>query len=284
MKRPFLPLAAAFLMYAAGCASKPGTSNMNMDAGADMGAAPVCPTPANADDLISDFATDNGIHPALGREGGWYVYPNSASDPNGVFDPAIPPNMGAYPIDDTQGNPYCTGPGSLHVKATNFRLFGAALATDFVPKQANGLKGTYDATQYKGVAFWARGAAVIKHVQVKFPDINTDTEARDDSDPMHCVLVAGATTNCSPYIVKLGDEAVNPKYTGAVINTTWRRFEIFFADALQDEFNPGYKPPVDRLDVAHLLGMAIQVNADFSMMPPAANDFEIWLDDVEFIR
>jgi hypothetical protein len=38
------------------------------------------------------------------------------------------------------------------------------------------------------------------------------------------------------------------------------------------------------LDLKHLVGFAIQVNANFSVEPTAANDFEMWIDDVRFIR
>jgi hypothetical protein len=38
------------------------------------------------------------------------------------------------------------------------------------------------------------------------------------------------------------------------------------------------------LQVAQLAGVAIQVGADYSTGTPRANDFEIWLDDVTFIR
>jgi hypothetical protein len=271
----------AFALLALGlgaCAAKPGAT---ADGGSmDTGSAPVCPM--NADDIISTFNTDNGIDPVSGRSGGWYVYPDKIGDPNGTFDPPLPMGMDPYPIDMTIGNPYCTGPGSFHVKATNFRAFGAALGTDFVAPVAPMVKGAYDASQYKGIAFWAKAAANIQHVQIKFPDIYTDPQV---PEPM-CILTSGSTMNCSPYIVKIGAEADNAKYAGTKIDTTWRRLEIFFADAVQDQYNTGFHrdPPNDKLDVQHLLGMAIQVNADFSVTPAAANDFEIWVDDVEFIR
>jgi hypothetical protein len=244
----------------------------------------VCPS--NPDDLISDFKTDNGIQPVMGRSGGWYLYPDmnpDTGDPNGMFDPPLPPPNVGYPIDTTMGNPYCSGPGSFHTKATGFTKFGAALATDFVPQVDAGMvKGSYDASMYKGIAFWAKGAKRINHVQIKFPDIYTDPQV---PNPM-CVLATGFDNNCSPYIVKIGDEADNPKYLMMHIEANWKRFVIMFADAVQDKFNPGFHRPApdDHLDVKNLLGVAIQVNADFSVTPTAANDFEIWIDDVEFVR
>jgi hypothetical protein len=203
-------------------------------------------------------------------------------DPSGRFDPPLPPPGVGYPIDTTTGNPFCSGPGSLHTKATGFTRRGAGLAVDFVPRVADMVKGSYDASQYRGVAFWARGAAPIEHVRVKFPDIYTDPQA---PAPV-CVDAPTFPNNCSPYMVKLGKDAESLRYVDTSIDTLWRRFEILFADAVQDRYSPGYHrdPPNDTVDVHHLLGVAIEVLADFSTEPTSANDFEIWIDDVAFIR
>jgi hypothetical protein len=245
----------------------------------DLGQPPCLMLP---EDLISDFANDSGISPVRGRSGAWYPYPDPTTDPNGRFEPPLRPPGGDYPIDLTMGNPYCSGPGSLHTKATGFTQLGAGLATDLVPRLASTAKGSYDASGYRGVAFWARGAAPIRHVRVKFPDVYTDPQA---PNPV-CALANGFPNNCSPYLVKLGDDADNPRYHDANIDTFWRRFEILFADAVQDQYNPGYHraPPDDKVDVQHLMGVAIEVSADFSTTPTAANDFEIWIDDVQLIE
>jgi hypothetical protein len=275
-----LPAAALLL-----CNCKSTSSD---DAGTSKDGDAIANCPIGTDDLISDFLIDNGIFPADGRQGGWYVY----GDTNGTFDPPKVDNA-AYPIDMTTGNPNCSGPGSLRLKAAGFIGFGAAMGTDFKPRApadggALGPKGTYDASKYRGVAFWAKSAAPMKLVQVKFPDVNTDTEAPLHENPI-CILNPASAMNCSPYLVKLGESADAgtgdfAKYATAQINTTWKRFEILFADTKQDSTNPGFKPTPDKLDTTRLLGMAIQVNADFSTMPPTANNFELWIDDIQFIR
>jgi hypothetical protein len=258
-----------------------------MDGSTSTDVGPIMGCPVGTDDLLSDFATSNGLYPTDGRQGGWYVY----GDQYGTFDP---PKLDSapYPIDMTTGNPSCSGSGSLRLKATGFIGFGAAMGTDFKPRAPGdgGLspKGTYDASKYRGVAFWAKSAAPLQFVQVKFPDINTDVEAPPHAVP-NCILNPNSTQNCSPYLVKFGVAAGTgttdfSKYTNAQINPTWKRFEVLFADTKQDSDNPGFKPTPDSLDVAHLLGMAIQVNANFGTTPPTANDFELWIDDVQFIR
>src|SRR4051812_3176789 len=94
------------------------TSDNPVDAGG--GGAAGCPT---ADDLISDFAVDNGVSQVDGRQGGWYTYGDSL----GVF--ANAPK--GYNVDFDVGNAKCSGIGSLHVKGTGFADYGAATGVDF---------------------------------------------------------------------------------------------------------------------------------------------------------
>jgi len=255
--------------------SSPGADNSGTGGSGNQGTN----CPKVADDLISDFKTDNSIAATPdGRQGGWYVY----GDTKGTFSPPLNTAV-AYPIDSTVGNTNCSGPGSLHTKATGFAEWGAALATDFKPRASTAdLKPTYDATKYRGVAFWAKGSAPISHVSVKFPDFYQDNEAQPKD--VGCIFTAGSQYNCSPYLVQFGVPAF-PNYVNATIDTTWRRFEVLFADAKQDPGNAGWTiPPGDKLVVSQLTGMAIQVNADYSSGSAKANDFEIWIDDVEFIK
>ena len=240
-----------------------------------------------SDDLIADFKTDNGLNPADGRSGGFYVYGDGSL--NGLFDPPLVSNQ-AYPIDTQNGNDECSGPGSFHTKSSGWGVWGSALGTDFEPKDTNGFKGSYDASKYKGISFWAKGAAPILHVQVMFKDIYTDgdasfagTDAAADAGITQCVYAPDPKSNCSPYLVKLGDPLFS-SYADSQIDTTWKRFDVLFTDTVQDPYNAGFHTAEDKLDTKHLTGFAIQVNADFSTNPPTPNDFEIWVDDVNFIK
>jgi hypothetical protein len=279
---------AGLLILFSGCNGDSSTGNPERkdaqpDITTDTGPAVVCP--ANPDDLIADFTTDNGIATVDGRSGGFYVY----GDNKGSFDP---PKNGdePYPPDSTTGNPGCSGPGSFRVKASGFAEWGAAAAVDFVPKSGE-FKGTYDATKYSGVSFWAKAAAPLTGVLVSFPDIYTDggadpaaLAALDPTIIQACIYNSAATNNCSPYLVKFGD-AQFPLYQDVQVNTEWKRFEVLFADTRQDKYNAGYKTAADVVDLKHLIGMAIQVNAKYDASgTPSANDFELWIDDVAFIR
>ena len=257
-----------------------------------------------ADDLIADFTVDNGLSQVDGRQGGFYVYGDLSLA--GQFDP---PNIKCqpYPIDTTTGNPQCSGPGSFHVKASGWGVWGAALGADFVPKTVTdpldcegGVKGTYDASKYKGISFWAKATAPLTGVQVSVLDVYSDNHATfaglpvpDGTDPTFtsCVYISDKRYNCSPYLVKFrSDPAHFPAYQGEEyqIDTTWKRFDVFFADTRQDQYNLGFHGAADlftsNLDVSHVTAMAIQVNATYVGSTPSPNDFEIWVDDVNFIR
>jgi hypothetical protein len=264
------------------------------------GPAPGCP--AVPDDLISDFLVDNSLHAADGRQGGWYAY----GDDVGTF--AFPGNK--FEIDPLEGNS-CSGPGSLHFKGTGFAMWGAATGADFKPRPSDGDGGygdkmTYDASKYRGVAFWAKASAPLGGVQVSFPDLYTDGGAasHDMPDPAggstpaclaadgpcRCIYNAASQLNCSPYLVQFGlrgDASAAVAFSGYAdyqIDTTWKRFQILFVDTKQDPGNGGYHPPTDRVSLDKLTAMAIQINADYSTGLPVARDFDLWIDDVTFIK
>jgi hypothetical protein len=252
-----------------------GTGGSAGNTGKD--ASPTVSCISVADDLIADFTKDNGIAAVDGRQGGFYVY----GDSKGTFDPPKK-DTESYPTDPSSGNTACSGPGAFHMKATGFAEWGAAMGTDFMPKQGDA-KGYYDASKYKGVSFWAKASAPLTGVQVSFPDIYTDGGADPttvDSSASKCAYVAGSTINCSPYLVKFGSGA----YATSKIDTEWKRFDVLFADTKQDEYNIGAKAPDDVLAVKYLTAMAIQVNAIYVNGSPTPNDFELWVDDVNFIK
>jgi hypothetical protein len=104
-----------------------------------------------------------------------------------------------------------------------------------------------------------------------------------------CTYLPGATVQgqlatCSPYLVKFGSLWPSARYESYQIDTTWKRFDIFFADTFQDPYNPGFHTDADKLDTSHLTAMSIEVYATYVDGSPTPNDFEIWVDDVNFIR
>jgi hypothetical protein len=253
------------------------------------------------DDLISDFEQDNALAPVGGRQGGWYTY----GDDNGMF---LTGGATGYDIAFGQGNPNCTKEGALHLQGMGFSMWGAATGVDWRPRPSDGDGGygdkmTYDASAYRGIAFWAKSSAPLDGVQVSFPDLYTDgaAPAHDMPDPTNptgppactdcrCIYNAQSAYNCSPYLVQFGRrgdaaaDAVFAGYSSYQIDTTWKKFQVLFVDTKQDPGNGGYYPPSNRLTVDKLTAMAIQINADYSSGTAAARDFEIWLDDIAFIK
>jgi len=278
--RRVVTIGAAGFVLAAGCSSKSGGG----------GNTSVCPA---TEDLISDFKMDNGVYPVDGRQGGWYTY----GDRSGLGT-LIPPEGGSATPDLDTGNPNCSGPGSLHVVSTGFADWGSAMGVDFVAKVpidgGTSAKGTYDASRYKGVAFWARSVSPIPFVQVSILDPYTANPTILAADQTCIYDSSMPDKNCSPYLVKFGygymGEALTPvmadfpKFISTQIDSTWRRFEILFADMKQDSTNPGRQSPGNTLAVAQITGMAIQVNTDHSTSPPTPTNWELWLDDVSFIK
>jgi hypothetical protein len=285
----------------AGVGCKSSSASPPADGGDTGGTAANCPTP---DDLISDFEVDNSLAPVDGRQGGWYTY----GDANGMFLTGGP---NGYNIDGG-GNPNCSPGGSLHVKGTGFSIYGAATGVDWKPRPSDGDGGygdkmTYDASKYRGIAFWAKASAPLDGIQVSFPDLYTDGAApsHDMPDPNNptgpalcmasdgscrCIYNGQSALNCSPYLVQFGlkgDAAADVTFSGYAsyqIDTTWKRYQILFVDTRQDPGNGGYHPPSNTLTADKLTAMAIQINADYSTGAAKARDFEIWLDDVSFIK
>jgi hypothetical protein len=277
-----LMTAAAGLALAAGCSSTSSSP--------DGGNTSMCPA---MDDLISDFKMDNGVFPVDGRTGGWYTY----GDRSGLGT-LTPKEGGAAAPDLDTGNPNCSGPGSLHVISMGFADWGSAMGVDIAPKvalEAGGTtKGTYDASKYKGIAFWARSTAPIPFVQVAVLDPYTSNPTILSADQTCIYDSSMPDKNCSPYLVKFGygymGEALTPvmedyaKFINTQIDSTWRRFEILFSDLKQDRTNPGRPSPGNMLAVSQITAIAIQVNTDHSTTPPTPTDWEMWLDDVSFIK
>ena len=255
-------------------------------------------------DVIADFTIDNSLNPADGRQGFFHVWGDKSLA--GQFDPPLDPSQPyVYPIDLTTGNPKGSGPGSFHTHATNWGVWGAALGADFVPRTQPeagvGYKGTYDASKYQGISFWARATTVLTRVEVIILDAYTDWEATfaglpvpDGTDPTFtsCVLSNDIKFNCSPYLVKFRmDSTYFPKYQSEAyqIDTTWKRFDVFFADTRQDQYNQGFHASAQpftatNIDVSHLTSMTIEVTATYVGTTASPNDFEIWVDDVKFIK
>jgi hypothetical protein len=102
-------------------------------------------------------------------------------------------------------------------------MWGAATGVDWKPRPSDGDGGygdkmTYDASKYRGIAFWAKSSAPLDGVQVAFPDLYTDGAAPPHDMPnptgtgeplctdCRCIYNAASEYNCSPFLVQFGEE------------------------------------------------------------------------------
>jgi hypothetical protein len=225
----------------------------------------VCPS-NTASDLLSDFEVDASLAEIGGRKGTWSAFGDKpASEP---FDA----------MDIGPGNPNCSPVGSFHVKGSGFSTF-AALFVELKPRVGPAERATIDVSEYRGISFWAKMSANVARVRAEFWDVNTDNVAppHDMADPANpgsnlctactCVYNETSPLNCSPYGADARD-----------LDSTWRRFQVLFANTSQDPANPGYHPPSNKLDTTSLTLFSIRI------VPPQTTAFEIWIDDVTFVR
>ncbi|HEX7499434.1 MAG TPA: hypothetical protein VF524_03930, partial [Polyangia bacterium] len=112
-------------------------------------------------------------------------------------------------------------------------------------------KNAYDASKYKGVSFWAKKApGSYGQVRFKVPDISTDGDG-------------GVCTEC------FNDFGANLSLTDL-----WQHF-VFTWRKLRQLPDWG-SPKPHAIKPNKLFGMQWQVNK-------AGADFDIWVDDVEFV-
>jgi hypothetical protein len=114
---------------------------------------------------------------------------------------------------------------------------------------------TYDGSAYSGFVFWGKiGASTTDGVvRILVPDANTDSSGT-------------VCTTCSDYLGK------NLTFT-----TSWQEFTVLYTDLSQVGFGV---PKETTLDASHLYGVQFQV----STKAPAGEAFDVWVDDLYFIK
>jgi len=211
-------------------------------------------------DVIADFEMASGkINDARGRNGSFFTY-NDAT-PAGV---QAPPAGDASPVEIPGGR--CTSKWALHVSAKSFTTWGAGFGTDLaygiaadggtLVVDGGSSRGTYDASTYTGISFWARVEPGSKPgLRLNVADSTTAPEGGK------CVNVDTSPDRCfDDFGQSLG------------ITSTWDYFKIPFSAMTQRGF--GLKGT--SIDKAHLYGIQFQA--------PASVDYDVWLDDLAFYK
>ena len=193
-----------------------------------------------ADGLIDDGEDGNNqTKVASGRSGYWYTFADH------VGTTVVPERGGQFDMSPGGVNESKYA-ANAHGRISRGDVVFGGMGVNLVDP-----KSPYDASKYKGVAFWARkGPSGTGRVRFKIPDISTDEDG-------------GVCRDCS-----------NDFGVGIELGEVWRHF-VFPWRRLKQLPDWG-SPRPHAIKPNKIFGLQWQVNQ------PGA-DFDIWVDDVEFI-
>ncbi len=231
-----LGLAIAALVVGSGCRKKIDVSSVDTKNSPE---GKSCPP---SEGMIADGESNsNQINPIKGRGGYWYTFVDS----NGS---TITPTAGS------QGGTFAMSPGGANGSKFAAHMSGqvgggdtvyAGMAFNFVDP-----KGTYDATAYKGISFWAKiGPGSTPNVRLKVPDTNTDPEG------------------------KVCKECFNDFGVDLHLTEEWKQFVVPYM--AMSQMKGWGSPRTKGVDSSQIYGVQWQVND--KGMP-----YDVWIDDIQF--
>jgi hypothetical protein len=256
----WLAMAAALAVgAAAGCdsgslapAGAGGSKGVGGAGGAGSVAAIGCtdPDPGVLDYIDNMEDGDNRILMRAGRIGYWYTYHDDTV--GGKLNPDQGVTVEMEPIPGGRCG-VTTSTRAMRLTGSGFNEWGAAFAFSL---KYMGMELPYDASQFKGITFWARvGETSVDSIRVAFGD----QWSRPDGG--HCTV--------DP---KSGPVACYDTFGSAVtMSQSWERHSVLFGQTEQRNF--GLQR--DTLDQTSL--MTVEFATD-----PGAPVFDIWVDDVAF--
>jgi hypothetical protein len=232
--------------------SGPGTG------GSASGGSPVANVDCTQDegielDLLADFedATTSLLnHPE--RRGSFY------SSTDGSAGSAMEPPAGSpIPATEIPDGGRCGSLFALNIAGSGFTDWGANFATDLaygLAEEEDVSKGSFDASGYVGISFWARietGSAAAVRVGVR--DKHTDPDGG--------ICVADSTSS---------DRCYDAFGSSVALTSAWHYHRVPFSEMTQQGW--GYSAP--NLDTAALYAIAFQYGTN--------QDFDVWIDDLAF--
>jgi len=241
---------------AAGTGSGTGAGGTTGTGAAGTGAAAVDCTmdPGSTTDTISDFEDGSGSVLANGmRNGAWYSYIDTAPT-----CAVMPLPHAAVTAGEIPGG-RCASLFALHFTGTGCSVFGAGVGTDLAAPAAGDAGATstakvpYDVTGYSGISFWSRAD---KGTSMRFKMPMTDETKTTDGG--NCTEVA--TAKCSD------DFGAN-----IALTTKWIKHTVMFSTMHQEGWGK-----VFTWTPGHVTSIQFQV--------PVVPMFDVWIDDVAFIK
>lgn len=202
------------------------------------------------DDVVANFEEGTGATLQIaGRGGGFYMF----NDGTGMQMP--PPGM----LPPATKTDRCGSTYALCMKGSGFMTWGAGMGTDFAPTSGGmgmGTKQTYDASTYKGIAFWAKSNASTASVRVGFKDKDTAPEGGQ------CDAMASS-----------GAMACNDDFGKAIsLTTSWQPFTVMFSELKQ----AGWGKAFPAFDAKAVYSVQFQISQGV--------DFDVCVDDLAFVR
>jgi len=192
--------------------------------------------------MISDGeANSNQTNPIKGRGGYWYTFVDKGGS-------TITPTSG------DQGGTFTMAPGGANGSQFAAHMTGQLSSGDTV-YAGMGLnfvdpKGTYDATAYKGVSFWAKkGPGSTAKVRLKVPDINTDSDG------------------------KVCTECFNDFGMDLTLTDQWTLYTVPYI--AMSQLKGWGSPHTAGLDSSKVYGLQFQVNEKGAK-------FDVWVDEIAF--
>ena len=192
--------------------------------------------------MISDGESANKTNFIAGRGGYWYTFLDTKD--NGGSE--------IWPTSGALGGTFEMSEGGAHGSEHHARMRGTVGGGDIV-YAGMGLnfvdpKGVYDASRYRGIAFWAKkNPGSTPNVRVKVPDVQTDPDGK----------LCRQCFNDHGYSLVLGDD--------------WTLYTIPFAEMRQEDWGP----KDGGIDPARLYGIQFQVSEKGA-------PFDISVDQIHF--
>ena len=206
-------------------------------------------------DIVSDFESGKADVLAVGGRGGsWFLF----NDGTGMQTPVKTPNVTLV----AEAGGACNSMFAFHSTGSGFTVFGAGFGADFAPKAAGATVSTvYDASAYSGIALFAKAATPIS-LRVSVSDHGTATEGKV------CVDTTDSTNK-----MRCGD------YFGSdiTLTTDWQDYELPFAKMTQRGFGLPVATGIDK-------SMVYTIRAQIKGSAAAPGAYDIWIDDVRFIK
>jgi hypothetical protein len=230
-----------------GNAGKSSTGGAGGSAGTAMAGSGGTPAAEDSDPIDDMEDGDAQVELAGGRNGYWYV--GSDGTVGATTDP-----MGAFAMSGLTKGDHGDSMWAAHLKAVNFTGWGSVMGFNVV-EQAGTVKA-YDASAYCGIQFWAKAAATTT-VRFRLPD--------------------GDTHQSGGVCTGTGNQACYDHFGAfAQLTTTWKAFPVKFSELTQ--LGTGYHPADGKLKADKLYAV------EWALPGGAAKTYEIWIDDVEFIK